>query len=191
MVYLSNIQTSHYILIQLSINISFQVVPRRGGGKAISVPKAEGKGIDSRTKRSLSMANIFPAKENPVASLGDTFTKTDLAADEGLNDKMNRHLEGTCLNQAFVNGTELKVAVDAYINDQDCATDSELCEFGVTYGWPINSWCVGAVTRFDQLFSWKQTFNQDISSWQTSQVSFVSCTTMHNYTAILSFAFGV
>jgi len=60
-------------------------------------------------------------------------------------------------------------AVRSYV-DQDCANDEE-CEIGQTYGWPMNSWCVGNVKDMSGLFSEMDTFNEDISDWNTSSVS--------------------
>jgi len=129
-------------------------------------------------------------KENPAASLGDAFTKTALASDKGLNDKTNRHLQETCDKTAFVDLAELKVAVNAYIADSDCASASTSCDVDVKYGWPMNTRCVGAVSSFNGLFYQKSSSNEDISSWQTGLVSFVSCSTIYIYTAILSFTIG-
>ena len=95
------------------------------------------------------------------------------------------------VEKAFLNLADLQIAVNGYISDPNCATDSTSCDVGVEYGWPINTWCVGAVTSFYEVFLRQSFFNEDISSWQTGQVSSVSCTIMHNYTAVLSFPFGV
>jgi len=146
-----------------------------GVGRDSSILKAKtgGEGIVDHTKYSLSVTKTNISKDNHVASLGDAFKKTDLDLDEGLSGKMNRHLEGTCVNQAFGNQTELKDAVDDYIADLNCTTESTSsdCEVGVEYGWPMNTWCVGAVTSFKRLFLQKSNFNEDISSWQTGQVT--------------------
>jgi len=64
-------------------------------------------------------------------------------------------------------------AVRAYVS-QGCATDIE-CEIGQTYGWPMNSWCVGKVENMYSLFEDMETFNEDISDWDT-----LSVTTMRN-----------
>ena len=39
-----------------------------------------------------------------------------------------------------------------------------------TYGWPMNSWCVGKVTDMSSLFNRMSMFNEDISGWNTSSV---------------------
>ena len=59
-------------------------------------------------------------------------------------------------------------AVRTYVN-QGCATNTD-CAIGKDYGYPINTWCVDAVTSFQQLFSYLTTFNEDINGWKTSQV---------------------
>ena len=44
------------------------------------------------------------------------------------------------------------------------------CSSAEKYGYPINCWDVGRVTNFKSLFSYMTTFNEDISSWNTSEV---------------------
>jgi len=60
-------------------------------------------------------------------------------------------------------------AVRAYI-DQDCANNKER-EIAQTYGWPMNSWCVGNVKSMSYLFEYMDTFNEDINGWDTSSVT--------------------
>ena len=60
-------------------------------------------------------------------------------------------------------------AVRSYVS-QDCANNQE-CSIGQTYGWPMNSWCVGNVTDMSELFHNMNTFNEDISDWNTSSVT--------------------
>ena len=60
-------------------------------------------------------------------------------------------------------------AVRAYVS-QDCA-NNENCEIGQTYGWPMNSWCVKNVKDMSWLFSDMDTFNENISDWNTSSVT--------------------
>ena len=58
-------------------------------------------------------------------------------------NKCNLKLMGKC----FADRDELKLAVDQYI-DNDCTNNKELCKkiLAQTYGYPINTWCVGKVT---------------------------------------------
>ena len=60
-------------------------------------------------------------------------------------------------------------AVRAYVG-QDCANNEE-CDIAQTYGWPMNSWCVGSVKDMSGLFQFMDTFNEDISGWNTSSVT--------------------
>ena len=63
-------------------------------------------------------------------------------------------------------------AVRSYVS-QDCANDQE-CSIGQTYGWPINSWCVGSVKSMSYLFYGTyynmHTFDEDINGWDTGSV---------------------
>ena len=125
-------------------------------------------------KHPLPVAKILPVKENPIASLGNTFKKTYSSSDDVQNDMTNRHLEETCNNaKTFANLEDLKTEVTQYI-DNDCANNDTCADgFRETYGFPMDSWCVGAVTSFSELFRGKNTFNEPIGSWKTNQVSFV------------------
>ena len=60
-------------------------------------------------------------------------------------------------------------AVRAYV-DQDCVNNQE-CDIGQTYGWPMNSWCLGNVNDMSYLFQYMDTFNENISDWNTSSVT--------------------
>jgi len=60
-------------------------------------------------------------------------------------------------------------AVRSYVS-QDCRNNKE-CSIGQTYGWPMNSWCVGHVEDMSYLFSRMGTFNEDINGWNTSSVT--------------------
>ena len=70
--------------------------------------------------------------------------------------------------KCFQDRDELKLAVDVFI-DGDC-TNSD-CNVTKTYGYPMNSWCIGNVTSLRYMFSVKPTFNEDISGWDTSRVT--------------------
>ena len=59
-------------------------------------------------------------------------------------------------------------AVRDYMS-QDCPNNNN-CAVGQTYGWPMNSWCVGNVTDMSYLFAEMEGFNEDISGWDTSSV---------------------
>jgi len=72
-------------------------------------------------------------------------------------------------NLSFDNRDELKLAVNQY-SSQNCTTNST-CATGVTYGWPINTWCVEKVTSFNELFLEQYDFNQTIANWDTSSVT--------------------
>ena len=73
--------------------------------------------------------------------------------------------------KCFQDRDELKLAVDEFI-DGDCGdSNKKLCNVTNTYGYPMNSWCIGNVTSLRYLFSVKQTFNEDISGWDTSSVT--------------------
>ena len=65
-------------------------------------------------------------------------------------------------------GGILYQAVRDYMS-QDCPNNNN-CTVGQTYGWPMNSWCVGNVTDMSWLFYDMDTFNGDLSSWDTSNV---------------------
>ena len=51
-----------------------------------------------------------------------------------------------------------------------CPKTVPIIRTGQTYGWPMNSWCVGDVTDMSWLFNGMATFNEDISGWDTSNV---------------------
>ena len=61
-------------------------------------------------------------------------------------------------------------AVRSYV-DQDCAVD-KVCEIAQTYGWPMNSWCVGNVKDMSYLFDGMS--GEDINGWNTSSVTDMS-----------------
>lgn len=82
--------------------------------------------------------------------------------------------------QCFADRKELRYAVDVCFEGgvgnrlchTDTRTDPRECErVKETYGWPINSWCVGEVTDLHFLFVEKRDFNEDINGWDTSKVT--------------------
>ena len=66
-------------------------------------------------------------------------------------------------------GGILYQAVRDYMS-QDCPNNNN-CAVGQTYGWPMNSWCVGNVTDMSWLFYDMSAFNEDISGWDTSSAT--------------------
>ena len=74
--------------------------------------------------------------------------------------------------QPFTNTPELHEAVSAYLRSQE-SPDSEVAS---TYGWPIGSWDVSALTDFDQTFDTRReplawSFNEHLSGWNTSRAT--------------------
>jgi len=72
-------------------------------------------------------------------------------------------------NKCFADKSELKAAVDQYVDEEDCA-NNDGCAVGQMYGWPIGTWCVGNVTDTSELFM-GSSFNGDISKWNVSSVT--------------------
>ena len=81
--------------------------------------------------------------------------------------------------KCFDNRDELKRAIDTCFEGDDPMTPATLvasnpnrCNNRVkrTYGWPMSTWCTGQVTDFRMLFVGKRSFNEDISTWDTSKV---------------------
>jgi len=80
----------------------------------------------------------------------------------------------------FPNRGELKAAVDVYI-EQSCATNATNSECSIggrsiaqTYGWPIGTWCVSQVTDMSNLFSKKDTFNEDKFPYNNAEDIFLN-----------------
>ena len=70
----------------------------------------------------------------------------------------------------FTNRTVLKVAVDLWTSSSNGQTSAEL-----QHG-HINTWDVSRVTDLRQLFEGKDTFNDDIDNWDTSEVTTLALT---------------
>jgi hypothetical protein len=75
-------------------------------------------------------------------------------------------------NKPFQNRDELKIAIDTCFEGDDPATAATIAEYNPqkcnqevknTYGWPMNTWCVGDVDDMQLLFVGKRDFNEDIS----------------------------
>jgi len=69
----------------------------------------------------------------------------------------------------FPNRDTLQTAVYNYIN-KSCSANSE-CTVGKTWGWPIGNWCTEIVTDMSWLFSFMNSFNEDISGWDVGLVT--------------------
>ncbi|KAL7523593.1 hypothetical protein ACHAXR_000246, partial [Thalassiosira sp. AJA248-18] len=76
----------------------------------------------------------------------------------------------SCTNTPFANKADLQTAINDYLSCSDPA-DTTNCQVTQDYGYPMNAWCVGAITDMSSLFSGKSTFNEDISDWDTSSVT--------------------
>ena len=83
-------------------------------------------------------------------------------------------------NKCFASRDELKRAIDSCFEGDDPATAETLSSYNQyrcdnliksTYGWPMSTWCTSEVTDFQLLFVGKRSFNEDISTWDTSKVS--------------------
>ena len=68
--------------------------------------------------------------------------------------------------QCFANKAELRAAVDSFVADP-----TPMNPTSVTYGFPIGTWCVGAVTDMSSLFQDKNNFDGDLSTWNVSSVT--------------------
>lgn len=75
--------------------------------------------------------------------------------------------------KCFEDRSELRLAILEYISDPKSGSI-----VARTYGHPIGTWCVGAVTDFSDLFQFQTDFNDDISTWDMS--SAVTLNSMFN-----------
>ena len=81
--------------------------------------------------------------------------------------------DGT-FGECFVDGDELRTAVDKYFDDPSPGTD-----VATKYGWPIGNWCVDQVEDFSHVFSnarndAAQGFNEDLTNWCTCSATDMS-----------------
>jgi len=77
---------------------------------------------------------------------------------------------GSC-TRCFSSSEELKDAVSSYVDNP--SRDSEVA---TAYGWPIGSWCVGAVEDFSSMFDYTRNFgmtelNEDIGDWDLGRAT--------------------
>jgi len=107
------------------------------------------------------LPSLSPSSPPSVSSIPTTTFKC-FDADDGGRFKGTQEVEDGILY----------TAVRSYV-DQDCVNDKE-CDIGQVYGWPMNSWCVGSVKDMSSLFNDMDTFNEDISGWDTSSVTAMS-----------------
>ncbi|KAL7528807.1 hypothetical protein ACHAXR_002647 [Thalassiosira sp. AJA248-18] len=125
-----------------------------------------------------------PDNEDAPPSTSTTFTPPSLPSPPPLPPPSPPPTPFPTTQKCFNDRDELRSAVERYIEDEDCANNSE-CQVGQEYGWPMNSWCTSKVTDMSTLFykypmtdRWAA-FNEDISSWDTSSVTNMSH--MFNY----------
>ena len=80
--------------------------------------------------------------------------------------------QSTATQHCFEDRDELKAAIDLYVAD-DCTNNSNCTQAfqDSSIGFPMNTWCTSLVTDFSNLFDGIGTFNEDISRWDTSNVT--------------------
>ena len=96
-------------------------------------------------------------------------------------------------NHCFEDRDELKAAIDLYVED-DCTNNLNCTQAfqDSSIGYPMNTWCTSLVTDFSNLFDGMGTFNEDISRWDTSNVTtmnkafWVSCFVSQICSSLLS-----
>lgn len=125
-----------------------------------------------RRKTKLVLGTVFILAVAFAIALGVSFPIIISSNDEpsGSAPSSLDPIEVIVGNRCFADGDELKSAVDRY-EDQRCAVNTYGCEVVRTYGWPMNSWCVGNVTDMSYLFAKHRYFNGNISEWDTSRVT--------------------
>ena len=91
-------------------------------------------------------------------------------------------------NKCFEDRDELKRAIDHCYEGDDQSTGATIADYNpdrcenqvkTTYGWPMNTWCVGAVDDFQLLFVGKRSFNEDISGKYDTHYSTVIMDTLN------------
>ena len=102
--------------------------------------------------------------------LGHTLLGLETMADAARRSNDVFPGQNKCITNPDSNPNELKQAVDDYI-DGNCFDVNNDCAVIATYGWPINSWCVGNITDMSELFYWRVNFDESISDWDTSRVT--------------------
>ena len=61
---------------------------------------------------------------------------------------ISKRSNGTIINPCFETFGELNLAVDQYINEQNCINDDK-CQVGRTYGWPVSCCVISYAYRID------------------------------------------
>lgn len=95
----------------------------------------------------------------PVAAAATSMTRT---ACTGALSLLLAAATTVQAQDCFATRAELKMAVQVYLTDP---TDAFL---STTYGLPIGSWCVGAVSDFSGIFAGARTFNEPLGDWDVS-----------------------
>lgn len=80
--------------------------------------------------------------------------------------------------QCFISNDELRRAVIAYV--QPGVSSDPNSDIAITYGWPINNWCVSKVSNFSHIFTpppddvTGTLFNETISDWDMTNATILS-----------------
>lgn len=67
---------------------------------------------------------------------------------------------GVAAQKCFTSNTELRLAVEDYVNDPSAGSD-----VAATYGWPIRKWCVKNLDDFSYVFWNLATFDESLADW--------------------------
>jgi surface protein len=164
----------------------------------VEAAKAPGPEVQSRKRATVALAtSLFLLLVFGIIALTSTPSRKTEREESFL---FHRNLlfgdKGGVASVCFETTQELYVAVDAYIEDPSAT--SLVAE---KYGYPINDWCVGAITDFyrvfsgvrnlalkefneplnkwdmakaktlDRMFERAEKFNQDLDDWETSEVT--------------------